>query len=178
LNTLYTLIFSSACLVICKSYKSNNCIDVQCCQWTVILGDILSLQCLLSSHVMPFHSFRNLQLIMFFVVAISLCMLALVSLIPPPPNTVSLFKGMELTFSSCSHPFFYPFSKLPTKESSHKCLFFFPFSLLPTKESSHKFLFFFLLFIFPNGDNASKSIVDRASQQGGNARPHPVDDKV
>ena len=60
------------------------------------------------------------------------------------------------------------------RKFSRSFLFFFPFLPLPTKESSYEFLFLFLLSIFPNGRNTSKSIVDRASQQGSNARTHLV----
>jgi len=47
-----------------------------------------------------------------------------------------------------------------------------------TTANERKFSFFFLLSIFSNDSNARKSIVDRASQQGGNARTHPVDDEM
>jgi len=72
-------------------------------------------------------------------------------------STVMLFKGMDLTFSLRSHPILLS---------------------IFTTSNERKFSFFFLLSIFSNESNAEKPIVDRASQQGSNARTHPVDDEM
>jgi len=110
------------------------------------------------SQGMPFHTFKKLQsmLFFFFVSSISPCMLAIL-LSTFTEHCEAFFKGMDLSFSPCSYPIL---------------LFIF------TTANQRKFSFFFLLSIFSNESNARKSIVDRASQQGGNARTHPVDDEM
>jgi len=111
------------------------------------------------SHVMPFHTFKKLQSMLFFflsVSSISPCMLAIL-LSTFTEHCEAFFKGMDLTFSPCSYPIL---------------LFIF------TTSNERKFSFFFLLSIFSNESNAEKPIVDRASQQGSNARTHPVDDEM
>jgi len=94
------------------------------------------------------------SIILFFLQFLFAC---LVSFIPAPQNTMRIFKGMDLTFSPRSYPILLSFF---------------------TTSNERKFSFFFLLSIFSNESNARKSIVDRASQQGGNARTHPVDDEM
>merc|ERR1711971_737139 len=102
-----------------------------------------------SSHVMPSRTFSTLQLILFLL----FCNFSLHAWYLSF-HTARLFKLMDLTFSP---PIIHSWSH---------------FRQVPTKESSHEFSFFFLLLIFANGGNASKLLVDRASQQGGNARTH------